>query len=139
MKNEESFVHLGYVYYEADCFDANRNPYVPLDAPNPSMAEESQKFLSGEGVQERKALCEKVENIWCQKIFKNLPLTEEEQEMMDKHVDSLAENIIKERRRIGGDWVVASCIPHKRSRDRIRYISYQIFLIYLWSKIQVWF
>ena len=112
---------LGYVYYEADCFEENKNPYIPLNVPNPSMAAENQKHLTGEGVKEREALCEKVEEIWNQKIFKDLPLTEEEQEWMDEQMDSLAENIMKERKRIGGDWVVAGCIPFKRQRDRIRY------------------
>merc|ERR1719219_1703015 len=42
----------GYVYYEADCFGACRNPYVPLDAENPSMAQMYQKPLRGQGDEE---------------------------------------------------------------------------------------
>ena len=37
----------GYVYYEADCFDKIKNPYVPLDAEDPSMAQIKQKPLKG--------------------------------------------------------------------------------------------
>ena len=37
----------GYVYYEADCFNGCKNPYVPLDAPDPSMAQINQKQLKG--------------------------------------------------------------------------------------------
>ena len=38
----------GYVYYEADCFDKIKNPYVPLDVDDPSMAQIKQKPLKGE-------------------------------------------------------------------------------------------
>lgn len=30
-----------YVYYEADCFSALKNPFVPLNVDNPSMAQGS--------------------------------------------------------------------------------------------------
>ena len=29
----------GYVYYEADCFGGLKNPYVPLNVDNPTMAQ----------------------------------------------------------------------------------------------------
>ena len=44
----------GYVYYEADCFMALKNPYVPLNVANPSLAQLSQKPLKGAGMEERK-------------------------------------------------------------------------------------
>ena len=37
----------GYVYYEGDCFHGMRNPYIPADADNPSVAQIFQKFLTG--------------------------------------------------------------------------------------------
>ena len=33
----------GYVYYEADCYVNCRNPYIPTDVPNPSVAQFNQK------------------------------------------------------------------------------------------------
>ena len=36
---------LGFVYYEADCFANLKNPYIPLDTENPSMAQNDQKKL----------------------------------------------------------------------------------------------
>jgi hypothetical protein len=33
----------GYVYYEADCFYAYKNPYIPVDVPEPSMGQINQK------------------------------------------------------------------------------------------------
>ena len=35
----------GYVYFEADCTMNGQNPFVPLDAENPTMAAFKQKLL----------------------------------------------------------------------------------------------
>ena len=35
----------GFVYYEADCFANLKNPYIPLDAKDPSLAQMKQKKL----------------------------------------------------------------------------------------------
>ena len=54
-------VTLGYVYYEVDCFGGARNPYIPLDVPNPTMVQECQRPLIGEGREERKAKKERAD------------------------------------------------------------------------------
>merc|ERR1712212_1389074 len=41
----------GYVFYESDCFGNIKNPYIPTDAENPSMAQVHQKALKGEGLE----------------------------------------------------------------------------------------
>ena len=46
----------GFVYYEGDCFAGLRNPYIPLDVENPSLAQIRQKELVGEGIEERREL-----------------------------------------------------------------------------------
>merc|ERR1712013_413445 len=43
----------GYVYYEGDAFFFFKNPYIPVDAVEPSKAVVSQKSLRGEGLMER--------------------------------------------------------------------------------------
>ena len=43
----------GYVYYEADWFASLKNPYVPLDVEDPSLAQIKQRLLKGPGVKER--------------------------------------------------------------------------------------
>eukprot|EP00090_Calanus_glacialis_P010348 TRINITY_DN18735_c0_g1_i2.p1 TRINITY_DN18735_c0_g1~~TRINITY_DN18735_c0_g1_i2.p1 ORF type:complete len:248 (+),score=69.84 TRINITY_DN18735_c0_g1_i2:39-746(+) len=43
----------GYVYYEADCFNSCKNPYIPVDVPDPSMAQVNKKQLKGKGSEER--------------------------------------------------------------------------------------
>ena len=37
----------GYVYYEADTFGLMKNPFIDLNADNPSMAQMKQKKLKG--------------------------------------------------------------------------------------------
>ena len=43
----------GYVYYEADCFLGRKNPYIPVEAEEPSLAVMTQRKLVGEGAAER--------------------------------------------------------------------------------------
>merc|ERR1712123_388954 len=47
----------GYVYYEADCFGGIKNPYIPREAENPSMAQFNQRPLKGKGLDERMKIC----------------------------------------------------------------------------------
>ena len=44
----------GFVYYEVDCFCQLRNPYIPLEAEKPTMQQEFQRNLTGEGREERR-------------------------------------------------------------------------------------
>jgi len=46
----------GYVYYEGDCFFTARNPYIPPDTENPSIAQTNQRKLLGEGARIRRDL-----------------------------------------------------------------------------------
>ena len=54
----------GYVYYEGDCFTGLRNPYIPADVENPSMAQMRQRMLVGEGMEERREVCYKGIKQW---------------------------------------------------------------------------
>merc|ERR1719210_1477558 len=54
----------GYVYYEADCFMGLRNPYVPLDVENPTLASLHQKTLKGPGAKERQEIVKKMMVMW---------------------------------------------------------------------------
>merc|ERR1719154_31806 len=49
----------GYVYYEGDCFFFFKNPYIPVDAQEPSKAQVFQKPLRGEGLNERMEIVNK--------------------------------------------------------------------------------
>ena len=48
----------GWVYYEGDCFFSLRNPYVPADVSEPSLAQMKQRKLVGEGSEERRQIGE---------------------------------------------------------------------------------
>ena len=118
---QPSYIYfIGYVYYEVDCFRGLRNPYIPLDVPNPTMAQDSQRHLTGEGKEERKVVCEKAVKWWEKTLFKKETPTDEDEAACDDIMDLLAENILSERRRIGGDWVVAGCLCRSKERNRIR-------------------
>ena len=93
----------GYVYYEADCFGSLKNPYVPLDAENPSMAQLHQKPLRGQGAEERKAVLKKVQAHWGSMMQGK----DYDKEALMQFYSLMAEDIAKEKKRIGGDFAIA--------------------------------
>ena len=105
-----------------------RNPYIPLDVPNPTMAQDSQRHLTGEGLEERKAKQEKIDKCWQKLLFKKEPFTEDDWFAIDDMYDCLAEDIRREKMRIGGDWVVAGCLHSSRERALVRYEFIQMYL-----------
>ena len=96
-----------------------RNPFIPLDVSNPSLVQNNQSSLEGEGRQERKEVCDETGKLWG-KMFRKEELNSGDFEMMEKYFQLLGEDIKTQRRRIGGDWVVAGCFPPSRIRDVLR-------------------
>ena len=107
----------GYVYYEGDCFAGVKNPYVPKDAENPSTAQLYQKPLRGEGQEKRRKVVVKGMNA-CMEMIKGKDFEIEE---FREFYSCMCEDIIRERKRIGGDWVVASVAFTRALRHHIRY------------------
>ena len=105
----------GYVYYEADCFAYHLNPYIPVDVEEPSIAIKKQKPLKhipstridgvNAGGEEFK------------KLMKGQILDVDETE---KYYSALCKDIISEKRRIGGNWVVTQAVPTKNLRKHIK-------------------
>jgi len=93
----------GFVYYEADCFGSLKNPYVPLNVDNPSMAQMHQKVLKGPGMEERQAMLKKTRNIFGD-IFEGKDYNKEQ---LLEYYGHMASDIASEKRRIGGDWAIA--------------------------------
>jgi len=93
----------GYVYYEADCFMALKNPYVPLDVPNPSMAQMYQKVLKGPGMEKRKAVIKTMQSVWGDLMAGN----EYDKEKLLEFYHHMAADIAREKKRIGGDFAIA--------------------------------
>jgi hypothetical protein len=52
--------HHGFVFYEGDCFFGVRNPYIPPDVPEASLAQHKQRKLVGKGAEERQELANRV-------------------------------------------------------------------------------
>ena len=104
----------GYVYYEADCFAILKNPYIPLDVDNPSLAQIHQATLKGPGMEERKVIIER---------FRNLGFNYSGEVMMD-YYQHLAADIAREKARVGGDWAVAAVLLKRENRDQLRWVLY---------------
>merc|ERR1711971_226992 len=58
----------GYVYYEGDCFFQLRNPYIPADMENPSLAASKQRKLVGTGAKERRVIIDKSTEVFQAKL-----------------------------------------------------------------------
>jgi len=103
------------VYYEVDCFWFLKNPYIPLDVSDPTMAMESQNDLVGDGSQERQEAVGKYEA-----VHDKEELTEDDKKDITNFFSLLCQNINKERQRLGGDWAVAGFVNNKRERDCLK-------------------
>ena len=83
------------------------------------MMQTRQKSLEGKGREERKLVVDKMSEFW-KKAFRSVELSSDDWNMLESFHDLLCQDIRTQRRRIGGDWVMAGCVPHKRMRDMIR-------------------
>jgi len=105
----------GYVYYEADCFNGCKNPYVPVDVSDPTMAQNNQRPLKGEGLEKRQEVIAKTT-----KGLGLLMKGEHEKDFFEEYYSLMCEDIQREKERIGGDWAVAQCVMLRDMRDFIR-------------------
>jgi len=106
----------GYVYYEGDCFFFFKNPYVPVDAEEPSKAQAFQKGLRGEGLKNRVDVVNKGNAVYEQMIKGE----DYDKKVLEDFYGLLCDDIKRERARIGGDWVVATVVDKQAWRDFIR-------------------
>ena len=107
----------GYVYYEGDCFFQLRNPYIPADVENPSLAAAKQRKLVGEGVKERRAIIDKGTEVFQAKLAGKKEFKIADQEAAYRE---LCKDIARERARIGGDWAIAALLDSRSIRDFVR-------------------
>ena len=106
----------GFVYYEGDCFFQLRNPYIPADVENPSLAAAKQRKLVGEGRKERRAIIDKNTAVFQAKLA-GKDFKAADQEVAYKE---LCKDVARERSRIGGDWAIAALLDSRRIRDFVR-------------------
>ena len=105
----------GYVYYEADCFMNNLNPYVPTDVDEPTLAMISQNFLSGVPQERIDTVANGYHHFMAMGDGQEFNF-----EILSKFYSAMAENVASEQKRIGGDFVVAQAVPTRALRDVIR-------------------
>merc|ERR1711936_576689 len=96
----------GYVYYEGDCFFGLRNPYIPPDVENPSLATRMQRKLIGEGADKRREVSEKMVGAW----MKVLRGEDYDRETFEAGFREMFKDIVRERARLGGDWAIAGVL-----------------------------
>ena len=113
--------HHDFVYYDADCFLGLRNPFIPRDVGNPTMAQGRQRPLVGEGSLERKENCKEIQTAL--ERFVEGEETSANWSVIEKYLDILCADIRAQRERIGGNWAVAGCITHRRMRDIVRSVD----------------
>jgi len=103
----------GFVYYEGDCFMSHKNPYLPIAENSAIDALIMAKSLKGVPKEKKEAVEQSMKE-WI-KLLKG-----EEDYNLEEFYTLLCENIIHERKRVGGDWVVAQAVPTRRLRDLIK-------------------
>ena len=106
----------GYVYYEADCFFSLKNPYIPVDAEEPSLAFQRQRKLVGEGAAERVLVMATAEK----QMQAKMQGLEWESALMERAYREIFRDIARERARLGGDWAVAGVMDSRVLRDLAR-------------------
>merc|ERR1711988_306658 len=94
----------GYIYYEADCFGQFANPFVDPNVEEPTLEIMKQKPLKGVSKE-------------CMDVFSEVgDIFQELQPMFDL----LAKDIIHQRKRLGGNMVIAQAINSQKQRERMR-------------------
>jgi len=110
-------VNAGYVYYEGDGFMFGLNPYTPANASEPSLATHNQHPLVGEGMHQRKMIIDNMNKNFDAAIG---DFSKVERTNVDAFLNALADDINNERRRVGGDWIIAYAIPDILSRNILK-------------------
>ena len=106
---------LGYVYYEGDCFMHFLNPFIPLDAEDPTTQHVMQAPLKNYPKEAVKAVLTYYE------MIKKYQEPDEASSLA--YYGELAKNVKHEWQRIGGEnWVVGQAVSTRKCRDLIKHI-----------------
>ena len=119
----------GYVYYEGDGFQFQRNPYIPLDDVKDAGHWEKQKKIKGLSSEDLKTF-EALWKFW--DLDSKGDVTNEES--ANPFYTMLAKDILSEKQKIGGDWVVSQAVPTRKQRDIVKKECNATFIILTVSK-----
>ena len=114
-----------FVYYEGDGFARLRNPYVPLDVDEPSLAVDKQPKVRGLSKEDLETF-PAVEKLYSEDLPKG---DNSNQESVFPFFKALSKDIASEKKKIGGDWVVAFAAPTRKIRDVIKEECNAIFVV----------
>ena len=107
----------GYVYFEGDTFLSFVNPYLPLDVQEPSLELRNQKPLKGYSLETAQALLKGITE-WSEL----LKFADHDTQAIIEFYKVMANFVLKEKTKIGGNFVVAQAVPTKQMRDAIKEI-----------------
>ena len=119
----------GYVYYEGDGFQFQRNPYIPLDDVKDAGHWEKQKKIKGLSSEDLKTF-EALWKFWDLDSKGNVT----NEESANPFYTMLAKDILSEKQKIGGDWVVSQAVPTRKQRDIVKKECNATFIILTVSK-----
>ena len=110
----------GFVYYEADCYGFLMNPYIPIDTEEDSFALMfKQNPLVGDERKVREELGKQAGEVG-HKWLTGKKITREDLKVIDRQYVCECDDIKRERKRVGGDWVVAGCLTTRYDREQVR-------------------
>jgi len=104
-----------YVYYEADAFLWNANPYVPPDVDEADLATMRFKPLKGVPQDRIDAVNKSTKD-----FVKLIKVEEYDIEGVKGFYTAMCKDIMSERKRIGGNWVVVQAVPTRILRDHVK-------------------
>jgi len=107
--------HKNFVYYEADCTMSLINPFTDLETENPSMASFNSKALKGMPEESVRTILE-VAKLW-EKVLDDKSIFEERFKPVYK---LMADDIQRQRKRLGGTFAVAHAVATRGNRDFIK-------------------
>ena len=107
--------NAGYVYYEADSFMNHMNPYVSTDADEPTLAMMTQKFLTGVPQERIDCIADGMGP-----FLDFIEGREYDFKAVCGFYGAMVKDIIKEQKRIGGDFAIAQAVPTRKIREYIQ-------------------
>ena len=107
----------GYVYYEGDCFWMNANPYIPPTADASNLIEALTKQKPLKGVSQERVDATANSETEFDNLAKGQPYNF--QSLCDSW-SVMAKDILRERKRMGGDWAVVHAVPTRAMRDHLK-------------------
>ena len=105
-----------FVYYEGDCFIRMKNPYIPLDVKEPSLAHRNQPKVRGLSSEDLSTF-PAVEKLYIKDLSKG---DLSKQEVIIPFLKLLSKDIVSEKKKIGGNWLVTFPVPTRKMRDVIK-------------------